>query len=121
MKESTSEHCNCNPLIWSPPNWSENFGDPVGELDALREFCVALADQNPEYCTLLNCFEDGYMSVDIVINCGAKVAEVMIVDSDDHIFGLFFRPNDDEFYFNTIDEGLEKFAQGLRMSHGKLI
>jgi hypothetical protein len=95
-----------NPNVWTEPQWSADFGDPAGELDILRVFSNSLIELGLGYSVELNCFEDGYMNVDIFDQNQEKVAELHVVSSDDYIFGLFFDHLDEEIYFNRVADGL---------------
>ena len=107
---------NSDPNNWTAPNWHPDSGDPEEELRMLREFCLRLLRQRPDYSVQLDVFEEGYMKVDLFRGT-AKVGELYIVDGPKggtRRFGLFlFSGNDEEeYYFNEIDEGLRYMPLG---------
>ena len=102
---------NTDPNTWNVPIWHPDCGDPKTEFEMLRSFSNALLGESDEYVVELDCFEDGYMKVDIYKD-KRKFAELHIVDSkeSEKKYGLFMpfdEDDEDEFYFTNIDEGIK--------------
>lgn len=84
---------------WNPPIWHEDFGNPKKELELLKEFCnFLLSKKKSNYSCELDCFEEGYMSVEIVKD-KIPFFTVEVVDLSENKLGLFFE-NGDEHYLN---------------------
>ena len=96
-------------MTWVAPVWHPDFGDPSSELEALRGFCIELKKRRPEFVLHLDCFEEGYMKVDIGLSDLGHVAELHVVSSDDYFYGLFFGEDGEEFHFNKIGDGIDFF------------
>ena len=99
---------------WKSPKWHSDFGDPTSQFEALRNFSFSLTELTPEFSVELDCYEEGYMNVNIYLNGEDKIGELHAVDSDDYLYGLFL--GDEEMYFNSIDEGIKllKESRGQR-------
>ena len=103
---------NSNPSEWTAPKWHSDFGDASEELEMLKKFCILLIRRKPEYNTELDCFEEGYMKVNIYKKKN-KYAELYITNKNNNKrYGLFLAIDtidEDEIYFSDLDEGLKKF------------
>lgn len=95
---------------WTVPKWHPDFGDAKVEFDMLKEFSSELLRRNQNYSLKLDCYEEGYMSVDIFSEDN-KYAELHVVDRDSgKAYGLFLMgKSDDEIYFTDLNEGLKYF------------
>ena len=98
-----------DPNQWEAPTWHSDFGDPTYELESLRKFCIELKKKHAQYEVQLDCFEEGFMKVDISLGKFGKIAEIHVVSSDDFIYGLFIGDGDKEIHFNKIEDGMRYF------------
>lgn len=99
------------PNEWKIPVWHKDFGDPRIELNLLKQFCNKLLQSNNSYSIELDCFEEGYMKVDIYKK-SIKYGEVYITElNGKKQYGLFITKNNDEeeIYFSDITDGLKYF------------
>ena len=93
---------------WKTPKWHKDFGNPEIELEHLKVFSTFLLNSETAFDLRLDCYEEGYMCVEIV-NAGRKVGELHWLDSDDFNYGFF--SDDDEFKFKLIEDGVDFFKK----------
>ncbi len=82
---------------WVAPNWHSDFGDSNVELILLKNASLFLLEFNTEFTFHLDCYEEGYMRVEVKmgeINWG----EINVVDSEKKRIGVF-KLSGEEFYF----------------------
>lgn len=87
---------------WKAPKWHEDFGNPVIELELLKELCRFIIAENSDYNLELDCFEDGYMQVNMFLGTTKKF-DLQVVDSTLPKIGLF-GANGDEYYITSISD-----------------
>ena len=91
---------------WNPPIWHKDFGDASIELNILKTLCLFINNLDFNYLFHLDCFEDGYMKVD-VFKHEKMYLEIYVVDVKTERVGLFFQ-NGKEVYIQDIKE-VEKY------------
>lgn len=105
-----------DPSTWTAPTWHADWGDPQPELEMLRRFAEELLAKLPDYEVFLDCFEEGYMCVQVTKN-GAEIAEVHVVQgdptSDKRSYGLFMlvESKEDELYFERPEEMVDELRR----------
>jgi hypothetical protein len=87
---------------WKSPVWHSDFGNPEMELSLLKKLCLFINSLNSDYHFELDCFEEGYMRVEISKENEALL-EIYIVDVKEEKIGLFFKSGH-EFYINKIED-----------------
>ena len=93
------------------PKWHSDFGDPLLELEALKRFCTMLLKDNSLYSVELDCYEEGYMNVNLFLEGRGKIGELHVVDSKDYEYGLFLDDEDEDKYFVDVEDGLKFFKK----------
>lgn len=91
---------------WAIPKWHADFGDPIIEFNLLKGFCSVLLIRYSSIVVKLDCYEEGYMNVDIFSDTKKKIAELHVADTEECSYGLFFTTDGEEFYFRDKDEGI---------------
>ena len=98
-----------DPQTWEPPRWHEDFGNAQGEFLMLRSFSLALIKSGKGYDVELDCFEEGYMKVDIFKGHNA-FGELYVVERENRLeYALFTnigKEDEDEIYFSSVEDGL---------------
>jgi len=87
---------------WEAPDWHEDYGDSSLEVSLLKNLCLNVIDMGYNYKFDLDCFEEGYINVNVFKN-NELFFEIHIVDIKEKKIGLFFQ-NGEEFYIYKIDE-----------------
>jgi hypothetical protein len=93
---------------WAAPPWHPDYGDVEGELQMLKRFCLALADDDPSFGLELEIIEPSYMRVNISRD-SRKHAELWIVTGKPKTrYALFVvgDESEDEYYFQEVDKGI---------------
>ena len=93
---------------WKAPNWHKDFGDPIKEMQLLQDVCINILDLGYDYLFKLDCFEEGYLSVE-VFEKDDLIFDMQVVNSDEKKIGLFFK-NGEEHYINQSSE-ISKFLK----------
>jgi hypothetical protein len=87
-------------LSWETPVWHADCGDPEKEMGPLKKLCLYMVDIGMPYTFELNCFEPGYIMLEIYKG-GTLFATMYVVDADEGLYGLFMEddgPDKDEDY-----------------------
>lgn len=84
-------------MNWSAPNWHSDFGNPEIELLLLKKASLFLLEINNDLSFRLDCYEEGYMMVEIE-NKSVILGELYVVDVTKNKIGLF-KTNGEEKYF----------------------
>jgi hypothetical protein len=98
---------NQNIIDWVIPNWHPDFGNPKEELLILQKTCLFLHNFNTSLTFQLDCYEEGYMRIEIDKE-NIFWGELHVVDVSTKRIGLF-KPDGEELYFSidveiTIEE-----------------
>ena len=91
---------------WTVPKWHEDFGSPQVEFDALKKISKVCVTQISDLSVKLDCYEEGYMNIDLFINELNKIGEIHIVESDQYTYGLFLNDSDEDQYFHDTDKDI---------------
>ena len=81
---------------WNAPKWHQDFGDPNLELNILKEACLKLFELEPMLEFELDCYEEGYMNVNVLLRSN-EFFEVHVIDKDEKRVGLYFNNGDEVF------------------------
>ena len=87
---------------WKAPKWHEDLGDPAIELQLLKELCRYIITECPDYDVALDCFEEGYMQVHILLDSTNKF-DLQVIDTKLPKIGLFGFDGS-EHYITSIGE-----------------
>jgi hypothetical protein len=106
-----------HPNDWEIPAWHPDFGDPMQEVNMLREFSLALLREQPTFRCQLITLEEGYLFVRILFPDDHRHAQLYVVVGDGRKrFAMYTFDGDNEVnevYFDQLNDGLKELSRAI--------
>lgn len=94
------EDCIKDIQAWTAPKWHPDWGDSTTVLQLLQQACIFLKMVNNKFIYNLDCYEEGYMRVEIFLY--KKIwGELAVSDVDNRIIVMYTNDYKEEMYFSV--------------------